>query len=46
MQGEEKLDQKSDAPALPPVLPIGAEVLPWKIRVKVERPQRSEDVRP
>jgi hypothetical protein len=25
---------------------IGAEFLPWKIRVKVERPQRSEDVRP
>jgi hypothetical protein len=21
-------------------------VLPWEIRVKVERPQRSEDVRP
>jgi hypothetical protein len=28
------------------VLLIGAEVLPWKITVKVERPQRSEDVRP
>jgi hypothetical protein len=28
------------------VIPIGAEVLPWKISVKVERPQRSEDVRP
>ena len=28
------------------VLLIGAEVLPGKISVKVERPQRSEDVRP
>jgi hypothetical protein len=28
------------------VLPIGAEILPGKISVKVERPQRSEDVRP
>jgi len=23
-----------------------APILPWKIRIKVERPQRSEDVRP
>ena len=29
-----------------PVLLIGAEVLPGKIAVKVERPKRSEDVRP
>jgi hypothetical protein len=29
-----------------PVLLVGAKVLPGKIAVKVERPQRSEDVRP
>jgi hypothetical protein len=30
----------------PPVLPDTRRILPWKIRIKVERPQRSEDVRP
>jgi hypothetical protein len=33
-------------PDTSPALPIGAENLPGKISVKVERPQRSEDVRP
>jgi hypothetical protein len=46
-----KYETKSDSPEAVsqrgrsrrqrPVLLIGAEILPWKIRVKVERPQRS-----